>query len=129
VKIKFLFFIFITISISCSLFEEEKEQQKTEIMASVDSISIQSISDTNIEFTVFCTTPTPCWGFSRFEENRDTSDISIKVFIFSTTDDPCITVLGNIQIPLSMQVPYSGTYNFHFFQNDTTTFDTIISIP
>ena len=125
-KSKLAFSILLS-AMSCSLFEDNGTEV-IEAPASVESVLVESVSATNIGFLAICTVPTPCWTFSRYQEVRRLSDISIKVYRKTTRDIVCPQVVWSIRVPLKVEVPSYGTYSFHFWQSDTTAFDTTITI-
>ncbi len=95
----------------------------------VDSIKSISITGKTVSAVVWCTVPTPCWGFVRTDQTVSGNNVHLKIFARNTTNDPCIQVLGSIEAPVRVTVPSAGSYTFRFWRYNNTTLDTTIAIP
>ena len=112
----------------CSLFQEDDEIEYIEAVVGVDSIHINNISNMTVWFAVFCTVGDPCWEFWKHDESKIGSDIYVKVYARRDRSLVCLDVIGLIKVPLIINVGSAGDYYFHFWQTDTSSLDTTISI-
>ena len=93
------------------------------------SIKSVAVSGRTVTFSLLCTTPEAgCWKHLRTDHSALNGSYLVTVQGQRTTNDPCLQVLGSVQVSTSITVPNPGTYEFSFRQYDTTI-DTTITIP
>lgn len=94
-----------------------------------DAIQSITVSGRTAIFSLVCAVPEAgCWKYLRTDQSADDGTILVTVQGQRTTNDPCLQVLGSIPVTTSITVPGPGTYEFSFWQYDTTI-DTTITIP
>lgn len=107
---------------SCTMFEED------EIIHPIptDSISVNNTSNltADITATIFC--GSYCWKNTYFEKNINGNNVFIKTFVVSDESTVCPAVCIEYQTPISITLPVSGSYTFHFWRSDTSSIDTTL---
>lgn len=117
----FLLLIFLT---SCSLFEEENTHT---LPAGIDSISIEKIELRTVDFSTHIICGSLCWNGYYFEKTENGNDIYLRLYVTSD-GNPCPAVCVERSYPYKFRAMFPGTYNFHFWNNDSTNIDTTITI-
>ena len=93
------------------------------------SIKSVSVSGRTVTFSLGCAIPEAgCWKYLRADHSAGSGSYLVTVQGQRTTNDPCLQVMGSIPVTTSITVPGPGTYEFSFWQYDTTI-DTTITIP
>ncbi|MEO8230881.1 MAG: hypothetical protein ABI638_01270 [Ignavibacteriota bacterium] len=120
---KKIFFLLLTVLISaCSSFEKEEHRPPI----TVDSVSVNSVSNLTANFTAIIFCGSYCWEKTYFEKSISGSDIFIKTFAVSDGSTVCPQVCVEYQTPINISLPSSGSYTFHFWKSDTSSIDTTI---
>ena len=93
------------------------------------SINSVAVSGRTVTFSLVCATPEAgCWKYLRTDQSAGDGKYLVTVQGQRTTNDPCLQVIGSVQVSTSITVPGPGTYEFSFWQYDTPI-DTTITIP
>ena len=122
-KMKKIIFLFLTIILSsCSSFEDDEVRNPIP----VDSILVNNISNLTADFTatIFC--GSYCWKNTFFEKSVNGSNVYIKTFAVSDGSAVCPEVCVEVETPIIISLPTSGSYKFHFWKSDTSSIDTTI---
>lgn len=110
----------------CLIDSDEKLQDSKPVSAY--QIKNATVSDRTISLTVSCETPNPCWSFTHIQHTRSANTYTVRVFARSTTNDPCITIVGSIDAPFNVTLESPGSYIFRFWRYDGTTVDTTLVV-
>ena len=118
-----IFILFSTVS--CSLFNSNEEE--IDFPSRVYSVEVDSIYNSNINFVVLLYGVDRCYYFSRYEVVKDLPNISIKVFLVKRGEGGYMST-KYIQPEINIELPDTGTYDFHFWRSKTTSLDTGIKL-
>lgn len=92
------------------------------------SITSVAVSGRTVTFSLGCAIPEAgCWKYLRTDHSAGNGSYLVTVQGQRTTNDPCLQVMGSIPVTTSITVPGPGTYEFSFWQYDTTI-DTTMAI-
>lgn len=92
------------------------------------SINSVAVSGRTLTFSLVRAIPKAgCWKYLRTDQSAEDGKYLVTVQGQRTTNDPCLQVMGSVQVSTSITVPNPGTYEFSFWQYDTTI-DTTITI-
>jgi len=94
--------------------------------ATVYKIEILGLTNKKIELIAYGGVPTPCHYYLTTELSQENNDYYIKIYS-RYEGEPCIAVISTIEVPVTINVQ-SGEKVFHFWQSDTTSLDTTITI-
>lgn len=121
---KFLItFIIALILQACSVFEDE---EKTWIFsAGIDSLSIERIESHTVYFSAHISCGSMCWNGYYFEKSETGNEVFVKLYVTSD-GSPCPAVCVERSFPYKHKALQTGSYKFHFWQNDSTSIDTTI---
>lgn len=123
----FIFIMAAMILISCS---KTTELEKWEIRKMpTDSISIGQKTDTTIFFTARSWGSNGCYVYSHNEVNRIGSNVNITIYGKYPTEAYCTMALISIYTQMQIYVPKPDTYYFHFWNSETSSYDTTIITP
>ncbi len=123
-RLCFVLFIGITAA-GCGFLTSDEENKDR--LASIDSISVVSITELSAKFNLYATVPDPCWLYARHTEYRDDKEYTYRVYILRKENSDCPQVLTTLTFPMELWVPSKGTYTLRFHQTDTITLDTAIT--
>ncbi len=122
---KKIFFLLLAVLVSaCSIFEDNEMRRPI----SVDSISVNSISNLTANFTATNFCGSYCWEKTYFEKSISGRDVFIKTFAVSDGSTVCPDVCVEYQTPINISLPSSGSYTFHFWKSDTSSIDTTLIV-
>lgn len=95
-----------------------------------DSLTISGSMRVNdsILFELDSFLSTPCDEYSHAELKRDANDIYVRFYQRRDKSTMCITVIVPTQISWSYTPLMPGDYRFHFWQSDTTSLDTTVTV-
>lgn len=108
---------------ACSLLEDDK---KWTYPAGIDSLSIEKIELHTVDFLAHISCGSMCWNAYYFQKSEDGNDVYLKLFVTSG-GTACPDVCVERSFTYKYRVLYSGTYNFHFWKNDSSNIDTTIT--
>ena len=108
---------------ACSLLEDD---EKWTYPAGIDSLSIEKIEFRTVDFLAHISCGSMCWNGYYFQKSEDGNDVYLKLFVTSD-GTACPEVCVERSFPYKYRVLYSGTYNFLFWKNDSTSIDTTIT--
>jgi hypothetical protein len=117
-----IFFLLVFILSSCSEFETDEITRPIPI----DSVSINNISNLNVNFTAITYYGSLCWKSTYFEKRIIGSDVFIKTFAVLDRSSACPAVCVEVKTPVKIILQSSGQFTFHFWKSDTTSVDTIL---
>lgn len=115
----------VVMAAGCDFFgadEENKDQ-----LASIDSVSVVSVSELSAKLKLYATVPDPCWLYARHTEYRDNKEYTYRVYVQRKENSVCPQVLTTLTFPMELWVPARGTYTLRFHRTDTVTLDTTIT--
>ena len=122
-KMKQLFFLLMALVLSsCSLFEEDDITSPIP----VDSVFVNNTSNLTVDFTAKIYCGSYCWKKTYFEKSINGNNVFITTFAVSDGSSVCPAVCIEYQIPISIVLPVSGSYTFHFWKSDTSSIDTTL---
>ncbi|QQS36238.1 MAG: hypothetical protein IPM56_18685 [Ignavibacteriales bacterium] len=110
---------------SCSIREEEEETSQP---FAVESITVNDISRNGINFTAYNSCGSMCWKRTFVETKIDRTDIYVKTIAVFDKYAACPAVCVGTETPVSINLSGNGIYNFHFWQSDSTSLDSVITI-
>ena len=110
----------------------EEDQQFRLSWASADSVAVQSVSSTAVEFTVFGTKPTPCHVVVEPLIITDNARRRVSVKMRSQIDQSviCAQVITAYQRAVTVVVSGPGSWEFSFGGgSDGDSVITVVSVP
>jgi hypothetical protein len=108
---------------ACSLLEDD---EKWTYPAGIDSLSIEKIEFRTVDFLAHISCGSMCWNGYYFQKSEDGNDVYLKLFVTSD-GTACPAVCVERSFSYKYRVLNSGTYNFLFWKNDSTSIDTTIT--
>lgn len=118
---KIIIILFFTLFISaCSSLDDDEIRNPIP----VDSISVNNVSNLNVNFTatIFC--GSYCWKNTYFEKRIVGGDVFIKTFAVSDRSSVCPAVCVEKETQINIKLFTPGSYTFHFWKSDTSSIDT-----
>src|SRR5258708_23314538 len=70
-----------------------------------------------------------CDSFSNFEDHQNGHERFIKIFLQEPKVRSCSYHVIFIDVTIELFVVQSGSYTFHFWQSDTSSLDTTVTVP
>lgn len=122
---KWILILFAVIFSSCSIWEDEKEISQP---FAVESITVNNVSRTGISLTAYNSCGSMCWKRTFVESRVNGFEVFVKTVAVFNEYTACPAVCVGTETPVFIKISSNGTYNFHFWQSDTTTLDTIITV-
>ncbi|MDP2364172.1 MAG: hypothetical protein Q8M94_10425 [Ignavibacteria bacterium] len=122
---KHLAFLFLAVILAaCSTFEDD------EIIYTipVEAISVKNSSNLTIEFIASNSCGSMCWERTYFERTINGKNIFIKLFAVADGSTACPDVCVNVEVPISINLPSSDSFTFHFWKSDTSSIDTTLIV-
>ena len=108
---------------ACSLLEDD---EKWTYPAGIDSLSIEKIEFRTVDFLAHISCGSMCWNGYYFQKSEDGNVVYLKLFV-SSDGNACPAVCVERSFSYKYRVLNSGTYNFLFWKNDSTSIDTTIT--
>lgn len=108
---------------ACSLLEDD---EKWTYPAGIDSLSIEKIEFRTVDFLAHISCGSMCWNVYYFQKSEDGNVVYLKLFV-SSDGNACPAVCVERSFSYKYRVLNSGTYNFLFWKNDSTSIDTTIT--
>jgi RPA family protein len=112
--------------LSCKFFFET--EKVSYFITHVDSVRVEKISGTTIEFKAFIGLATPCYTYSHYKAIRENNDYQIRLYSYLADSGPCPQVIVQEEVPVTIDVKEKGTYHFHFYSTDSLTVDLDVTI-
>ncbi|HWP83412.1 MAG TPA: hypothetical protein VNN76_12255 [Bacteroidota bacterium] len=92
----------------------------------IDSATVEGNS---VIFQLTCAEPEAgCWRYLRKDYSVDGRIYFVTVWGQRKTTEPCLAVLGSLNVITAITLPGPGTYEFKFWQYDRTK-DTTLTVP
>ena len=110
----------------CALFDDDDYLVRR---LGAEDIDITELTDHGVIFTFHGQTPDPCHEHYFNDIVRNDSEILVSVYARREKRLICACVVTDIAWPIDVAVPWSGTYLFRFWQSDSTTVDTTLTVP
>ncbi len=117
-----------TILSGCSIFGHGTEWIYSPMYPHSLAISGSMIVNDRILFELDSYLNTPCNEYSHAELKRNANDIYVKFYQRREKGTVCATVMVPTQISWSYTPLMPGDYRFHFWQFDSTSFDTTVTV-
>jgi len=94
------------------------------------AVTVENVSSNSnsISLTSIASWGSPCGYFSHYTVSQDRKDIFITVYGQQVYDAVCLTVMSSFEAPVKIMINGSGEYNLHFWQTDSTSLDTTITV-
>jgi len=117
-----------TLVMGCSLFEDEVEWLR--MAAPVDSVAIPDTVSLGerITFRMVFQLNDSCWKFSHLEVVHTDFDIWVRGHAKRDPGLLCFPVLLSFDTTASFLPVSTGDYQFHFWQSDSSSLDTIVVV-
>ncbi len=122
---KLYLLLFTVILSSCSVWEDEKEISQP---FSVESIIINDISRTGIHLTAYNSCGSMCWKRTFVESRINGFEVYVKTIAVFDEWTACPAVCVGTETPVFIKISSNGNYSFHFWQSDSSSLDTIITV-
>lgn len=126
---KLLMFLLLGLNISSFLScDNLVENETTKRKASTLIVEKVSTNSNSISLTAIAEWGSSCGSFSHLVVSQNNKDISITVYGKEPIDAVCLAVMSSFAAPVEIIVDSPGKYNFHFWQTDSTSLDTTITL-
>ncbi len=112
----------------CSIFGHGTEWRYSPMYPDSLTISGSMIVNDRILFEFDSSLNTPCNEYSHAELKRIANDIYVRFYQRSEKSAICTMVMVPAQISWSYTPLMPGDYRFHFWQFDSTSFDTTVTV-
>ena len=89
---------------------------------------ITAKTSSSISFIAQAAWGNSCGSFSRSLIIKTDSTYVIKIFGKQPKSAICLAVMSSFDAPVTINIPSSGTYTFKFWQSDSTSIDTTLTI-
>lgn len=112
----------------CSIFGHGTEWTYSPMYPDSLTISGSMIVNDRILFELDSAFNSPCNEYSHAELKQNANDIYVKFYQRRDKSTICATVMVPTQISWSYTPLMPGDYRFHFWQSDTTSLDTTVTV-
>ncbi len=112
----------------CSIFGHGTEWTYSPMYPHSLTISGSLIVNDRILFALDSSLNTPCYEYSHAELKQNANDIYVRFYQRSDKSSICTMNIVPTQISWSYTPLMPGDYRFHFWQFDSTSFDTTVTV-
>jgi len=120
-----VFLVFSVIFFSCDNAVESNYSEPKAGIIRVENVTIES---NKILLTAIASWSNGCGKYSHYTASLTDNDIAVTVYGQNPTESACPTVMIEFEAPIEVVIDGTGEYNFSFWQTDSTTFDTTITV-
>ncbi|MFC1550132.1 hypothetical protein ACFL46_02435 [Candidatus Neomarinimicrobiota bacterium] len=115
---------------SCSdIYSQDSFLKYSESIVGVDSVSVNAISGTDVNFSVYCTVGDPCWEFSSASSHFDRHNIYTSISARRDKESICAQVISVLKTDVTISAINSGENYFSFWQANDQYLTIQVEIP
>jgi hypothetical protein len=110
-------------------YSQESSVQYAEFVVRVDSVIVNTVSGSEVNFSVFCTVGDPCWEFASASSHFDEDNIYTSISARRNKESICAQVISVLKSNITIAVKSSGATFFHFWQDDNQYLTIKVEMP
>lgn len=104
--------------------EEERPEAYPVGSYTINNITVERRS---VSFDLTCGVPNPCYIFAHTEYVVSGNAVDVTIYTRPGSYDPCITILGSIDVEVEIFLPHRGDYRFTF-HSVSGSLDTLVTV-
>ncbi|MDA3861299.1 MAG: hypothetical protein PF445_08730 [Melioribacteraceae bacterium] len=122
--------IFLFLFLSGAFISCENSVESDILRLKAPTVSVENVisSSNSVSLIAIASWHDGCGKFSHYTSSSNGNDISVTVYAQIPTESACPAVMTSFEAPVEVVIEGPGDYNLSFWQTDSTSLDTTITV-